>query len=248
MTKKIVFTGFRVIYVHIKNQGGSTDDTKLQYQRKPFVKALEEITGAKAIYKTTPTYAYEVGCYTVTREGNLEYADGTDIAAVTHELTVRGFVAESQEIIAEELTTPQSEELGQTVAIAKDKVNTENLDNLLLSKGFLVQKALGADNLEYEEGAYEVRFPWFSEIDPDATMTYSKFDSAICEMTIIQKRISPSEKKATNEKYAFRCFLLRLDSSVMNTKQTERFCFQSWKAHRHSRVEGNRNIPTSVIT
>ena len=32
--------------------------------RKPFVKALEEITGAKAVYMKTPTYAYTVD-YTV---------------------------------------------------------------------------------------------------------------------------------------------------------------------------------------
>lgn len=42
--------------------------------RKPFVKALEEITGAKAKYLYTPSYAFEVGIFTVTREGNLTYA------------------------------------------------------------------------------------------------------------------------------------------------------------------------------
>ena len=33
--------------------------------RKPFVKALEEITGAKAIYMKTPTYALRSGHKTV---------------------------------------------------------------------------------------------------------------------------------------------------------------------------------------
>ena len=46
--------------------------------RKPFVKALEEITGAKAVYMKTPTYAYTVDYFTVTREGNLEFDDNTD--------------------------------------------------------------------------------------------------------------------------------------------------------------------------
>lgn len=35
--------------------------------RKPFVKALEEITGAKAVYQKTPTYAYAVDYFTVTK-------------------------------------------------------------------------------------------------------------------------------------------------------------------------------------
>lgn len=43
--------------------------------RKPFVKALEEITGAKAVYMRTPTYAYRVDYFTVTCEGNLTFDD-----------------------------------------------------------------------------------------------------------------------------------------------------------------------------
>ena len=47
-------------------------------ERKPFVKALEEITGAKAVYMKTPTYAYTVDYFTVTREGNLTFNDMAD--------------------------------------------------------------------------------------------------------------------------------------------------------------------------
>ena len=46
--------------------------------RKPLVKAISELTGEKAIYMKTPTYAYKIGDYTVTREGNLEVPDGLD--------------------------------------------------------------------------------------------------------------------------------------------------------------------------
>ena len=46
--------------------------------RKPFVKALEEITEAKAVYMKTPTYAYTVDYFTVTREGNLTFNDMAD--------------------------------------------------------------------------------------------------------------------------------------------------------------------------
>ena len=41
-------------------------------------------------------------------------------------------------------------------------------------------------------------------------MTYTKFITAICEMTMKQKRITAKPKENENEKYAFRCFLLRL--------------------------------------
>lgn len=43
--------------------------------RKPLVKAISEFTGADAIYLRTPTYAYRIDYFTVTREGNLEFDD-----------------------------------------------------------------------------------------------------------------------------------------------------------------------------
>lgn len=39
---------------------------------------------------------------------------------------------------------------------------------------------------------------------------YTAFIAALCQMSIKQKRISSAEKPTDNEKYAFRCFLLRL--------------------------------------
>ena len=68
--------------------------------RKPFVKALEEITGAKAVYMKTPTYAYTVDYFTVTREGNLTFndmADSEEIERVLENLNQRGFHCESPE-------------------------------------------------------------------------------------------------------------------------------------------------------
>ena len=62
--------------------------------------------------------------------------------------------------------------------------------------------------IEIEED--KVSFPWFSEISPEESLTYTKFISAICEMTVKQKRITAKPKANENEKYTFRCFLLRL--------------------------------------
>lgn len=68
--------------------------------RKPFIKALEKITGAKALYKKTPTYAYELDYFTVTREGNLTFndmADSEEIERVLAALAEHGFTYESAE-------------------------------------------------------------------------------------------------------------------------------------------------------
>ena len=51
-------------------------------ERKPFVQALEEITGTKSVYKKPPTFAYEVGCLTITRDGDLEVDDHADVGTM----------------------------------------------------------------------------------------------------------------------------------------------------------------------
>ena len=68
--------------------------------RKPLVKAISEITGAKAVYLKTPTYAYQIDYFTVTREGNLAFddmADSEEIENLIEALAQRGFIAESSE-------------------------------------------------------------------------------------------------------------------------------------------------------
>ena len=86
-----------------------------------------------------------------------------------------------------------------------------NLTRLLEAKGSLIKKALGIDDLRIEIDEEKVSFPWFSETpDAESAKAYTHFISALCEMSRNQKRITAKEKAVDNEKYAFRCFLLRL--------------------------------------
>ena len=55
-----------------------------------------------------------------------------------------------------------------------------------------------------------VEFPWFETVSPEETAAYTHFISALCELSKNAKRVTAKEKKVDNEKYAFRCFLLRL--------------------------------------
>lgn len=205
--------------------------------RKPFVKALEEITGAKSVYKKPPTFAFEVGCFIITREGNLECSDREDmheVANVLRQLEERGYIAESNDGLKEQQAstnqmqnnlnvtvdeTTQSEanveEAGLSVAMPRIYFTNEALEklkNLVASKQSLIKKALGIQELPIQETHEKVSFPWF-EIKPtdrDAVAAYTHFIYALCEMANSQKRISATEKEVENERYAFRCFLLRL--------------------------------------
>ena len=92
-----------------------------------------------------------------------------------------------------------------------DKVAVGNLTKLLDAKGNLIRKAMGITDLRIEVLDDRVAFPWFRELpDCDAIKAYTHFISALCEMSRNAKRVTATEKPVENEKYAFRCFLLRL--------------------------------------
>lgn len=87
----------------------------------------------------------------------------------------------------------------------------ENVKAIIQVKGELIRHALRLDDLPIKISEEEVSFPWFEEMpSPEEVQAYTHFISALCEMARIQKRITVKEKETPNEKYAFRCFLLRL--------------------------------------
>ncbi|MBU5471568.1 virulence protein [Falcatimonas sp. MSJ-15] len=190
-------------------------------ERKVLVKAISEITGAAAVYKFMPTCAYEIDYFTITKDGALEFddrADSEEIETLLEQLAERGFTAadstekETAEEVSEDAAAePQGESVGLTVAIPLDKVAVGNLTKLLDAKGSLIKKALGITDLPIEITEDAVSFPWFSlSPDLDSAKAYTDFIAALCRMSKEQKRINATEKEVTNEKYAFRCFLLRL--------------------------------------
>ena len=182
--------------------------------RKAMVTAIEKEIGGKARYLGVPSCAYEIGSYTVGRNGELEFGDFDDIDEVAPIVDAcvmaTGITpAEWEENKdAEETETEGAMEL--TVTIPFTKVNVGNLTSLLEAKGSLIKDALGVTDLRFEMNEDSISFPWFSKVEPEEAMTYTKFITAICEMTMKQKRITAKPKENENEKYAFRCFLLRL--------------------------------------
>lgn len=67
------------------------------------------------------------------------------------------------------------------------------------------------DDLGIEVTEDTVSFPWFTEMpEPEEVKAYTHFIAALGKMSRDLKRISATEKEVDNEKYAFRCLLLRL--------------------------------------
>ena len=199
-------------------------------ERKELVTAIAEITGEKPRYKGVPSCAYQIGCFTVDRVGTFtcenEAGDVemekllTNLADKGYTGTVPGNMAAAVEEQPEaSLIEPehnlQSDEIGLTISMPAGYFTEDafaRLEKLIAAKGSLIKKALGVDALPIEKTEDRVTFPWFKKMieDADAANAYIHFVHALCEMACNQKRISVQERKVENEKYAFRCFLLRL--------------------------------------
>lgn len=186
-------------------------------ERKRLVKAISEITGADAKYLGAPTFAYAVGIFTIDKNGTVSFddrADSTEVENLIDALEKWGFSAErteNEETSEENAEAPKNAADGLTIELPLESVKVGNLTNLLNAKKTLIQKALGVEDIRIDVADDKVKFPWFSELpDSDAVKAYTHFISALCEMSKSSKRVTATEKAVDNEKYAFRCFLLRL--------------------------------------
>jgi len=194
--------------------------------RKAAAARLAEITGAEARYTRVPRCAYEVGAYTLEKDGTITIEEGADLQPL-RTLADEGLI-ENFEAPAEELTTDsEPEAIGLTVEIPFDKVNVGNLMKLLDAKGDLIKKALGISDIRIEMKEDRVAFPWFTEARPESAMAYTNFIAALCRMSKEAKRVTATAKEVENEKYAFRCFLLRLGFIGAEYKKDRKILLQN---------------------
>ena len=134
--------------------------------RKEMVKAICELTGMNAMYLFTPTYAYQVGSITVSRDGSINCEDEAMIEAIKPMLIERGWLeAEAQDKMPVEIESPaDSKELPETVeTISVEQMDitmpipgwtvaqATNLLRMLCSKQILINRMLGCDMLSIEE-------------------------------------------------------------------------------------------------
>ena len=183
--------------------------------RKRLVTAMAEATGCAAKYNGAPSFAYEVDYFTIDKNGTVSFddrADSEEIERLIERLHEQGFEAEPQ-------NTPDDdapEEAGDSLVISYPRKDIsdaalENLRLLVASKETLIKKVLGADTLPIEVDEEKISFPWFNGFpQPEEVSAFAHFTGKLIGMAKTQKRVTAKEKGTDNEKYAFRCFLLRL--------------------------------------
>ena len=180
-------------------------------ERKRLVQAIAAWLGEDVHYCGAPTFAYEIARFTVARDGSLSFSDLVDSNVV--ERLLQHIYDEGFDI---DLSHTEDEDEPTAICISMPRSlftdsNLENLKAIVVAKGNLIKKALGTDKLPIEVTDTKVSFPWFPALPtPEELKAYDTFICKLCEMARNQQRVSSKEKATDNEKYAFRCFLLRL--------------------------------------
>lgn len=192
-------------------------------RRRELVKVMERTLGQKGTYLGTPSMAYQIGDYTVSKDGTVTWEDMADsdwekmkqTNSIIEACKMAGFETENiekQESETKKLEEGQPVKLIVTMSRAQfTNTQIENLLKLISAKAPLLKIALGIRELPIIITDENLSFPWFEEgMDADSCEACTKLITAICQMAKEAKRVTVKEKEVENEKYAFRCFLLRL--------------------------------------
>lgn len=221
-------------------------------QRKKMVEVVGKALGTTDSYCGAPTFAYKVGTFEITRDGCICFADDADEAEVERVRTAlreTGFAEEADapempptatETATESESEAETEEEEEATTSNEDRLivsiprsvftetGRKNLDALLASKGKLIQKAFNIEKAVYTLTEETIKFAWFhGKIAEDTVRAYTDFISKLCEMAQKQKRAVAKEKPTENEKYAFRCFLLRLGMIGDDYKTSRKILLQN---------------------
>ena len=218
--------------------------------RKELVQAISDITCTKAKYLFLPTRAYQIGSIRVEEFGTVECEDTELLQKVVKELVNLGIKpAEPVDFLEE--TAPEATEPVETVAAEEspepaeepetneadtltislpDDLTEEDfakLQNLVASKVSIFKKALGTDDLTIQRADGKISFPWFHGADSARAQAYAKLVTALCQLAKKSKRITAKEHEVLNEKYTFRCFLLRLGFMGQEYKECRKILLEN---------------------
>ena len=181
-------------------------------QRPKLAQEIGNILGTAPHYERVPSCAYDIAGYRLDKEGVLHIPEGIEeetIEDLILQLRECGFQDDAE--VTEEVPT-QQEKL--TIGIPKESLTDtalENLQKIIANKQMLFQRAFRTDNTEIEITEEKINFTWFSyTADGDVIVAYTQFISRLCDMARDAKRVSSKPTETDNDKYAFRCFLLRL--------------------------------------
>ncbi len=240
--------------------------------RKKLVKTLEKATGLQAKYLSAPTFCYEIGPYTVGRDGNITVDDpDPDIVAL---LVSREMVEQPEEETAYTIISLPME--GHTGKSLKNLVYMLNSRSVLLGKVvgwsriyWVIQELIEAleekspveidDFLQILEDTGEgaigglvfskekIRFLFPYTADEDRVKAYMQLATLMNEKAKKVSWTKPDRCKITNEKYVFHVWLLQLGMVGEEYKTARRILFQYLQGHVAFRTKDQKEAATQKL-
>lgn len=189
------------------------DYSEYKDRRKEMVKVISQALGIQAKYMRMPTCGYQIGEITVTKEAFLETGNEELLRQATGALAKQGFTAADAQEDTQTAGIPEEAD-SLEISVPADTLSDEEfgrLQKMVEAKATLLSHALGTEHIEVRKQDGKITFPWFSlPAQPEVAHAYTELVTKLCDLVRKQKRVTAREKDTNNEKYAFRCFLLRL--------------------------------------
>ena len=181
-------------------------------QRPKLAQEIGKILGTAPHYERVPSCAYDIAGYRLDKEGVLHIPEGAESKMVEYlirQLRENGFQDDAE--VIEDVAVQQDK---LTIAVPREiytDTALENLQKIIENKQTLLQRAFQTDSTEVEITEQKINFAWFLYTeDGDEIAAYTQFISRLCDMAKDAKKVSSKPTETDNDKYAFRCFLLRL--------------------------------------
>lgn len=237
-------------------------------RRKEMVSIISRITEVRAEYKGAPSFGYQIGDFTVDRNGTLIFDDLTDLKLskkVIDELENQGFNAEQNER-AEILETTETEQVEteeqpsvefSTPFNQSNTLAIENFIRMLYSKQYLINKALGTEVIKISEevanmGAAEILTADIKGIKfshETITFEYPKADeklnaytdllNKVWKVAVESKKMQAKYSEPENEKYYFRAWLVRIGLGGNDGAETRKALLKNLKGHSAFRTQAD---------
>lgn len=187
-------------------------------KRKELADHIGEALGAIPRYLGVPTCNYQIGNCILVCDGTLTLPDNIDAMALINHLKEHGWEIEGTEMDC------------LTISVSRDTLPDEKiavLEQIIAGKAGLLKKAIGTDTLTVKISEDGISFPWFPLTqDSDKIRAYTELITRLCEMANRLKRAG-AVKETDNEKYTFRCFLLRLGMIGTEYKTTRKILLRN---------------------
>jgi len=214
--------------------------------RKDLVKAVSDFAKQPSQYLGAPSFAYKVGDFIIDRDGCI--TSDSEMGDLKESLIKKGFI--EQETDGLEFSVPLN---------GADKQAVINLVNMLYSRQYLINRALGITVLDISEDfVSQIRYREILNFDgltgfridgDNLVFTYpdvSGGEKLKAYMTMVcmafakakeSKRVQPKLMKPENEKYYMRSWLIRIGLDGKGGAETRKILLQSLKGHSAFRTE-----------